>query len=74
MVFGVSGRLGWKRIKGKSAHRLGITKDQASMEIYGAASMLTGYDLSLTTNEHVNKNYAEAAIDALLLKRTQMLQ
>jgi hypothetical protein len=74
MAVSISRRLGWKRTKGKSAPKLGITGDQASMVIYGAASMLPEYDLSLTTDEHVSKNYSEAAIDALLLKRTQLLQ
>ncbi len=74
MAGSISRRLGWKRTRGKTAPKLGITKDQASTKIYGAASMLTAYDLSLTTNEHVSKNYTEAAIDVLLLKRTQLLQ
>jgi len=74
MVVNVSGRLGWKRARRKSANKLGIIKDQASTETYGATSMLTAYDLSLTTNEHVSKNYAETAIDASLFRRTQMLQ
>lgn len=74
MAVSASRWFGWKRTRGKSAPKLGITRDQVSMVIFGATSMLTAYDLSLTTNKHVSKNYSEAAIDVLLLKRTQLLQ
>jgi hypothetical protein len=67
-------RLGWKRIKGKNAPKLGITMDQVSTKRFGGASMFTTYDLSGTTNEPVCKNYAEATFDALLLRRAQFLQ
>jgi hypothetical protein len=74
MASSISRRLGWKRTRDKNAPKFGITKDQASTKICGAASMLTAYDLSLTTNEHVSKNYTEAAIDAVLVKRAQLPQ
>jgi len=74
MAASVSRRLGWKRTKGKNAPKLGITRDQASKNIFGAASMLTTYDLSLTTSEPASKNYAEPVFDALLLRRAQLLQ
>lgn len=74
MAGSISRRLGWNRTKGKSASKLGITRDQASMVIYGVASMLPAYDLSLTTNEHDSMNCSQLVIDAWLLKRTQLLQ
>lgn len=67
-------RLGWKKTRGKNAPKLSIIENQASTKIYEAASSRTAYDLLLAANEHVSKNYTEAAIDALLLKRTQLLQ
>lgn len=74
MAISISRRLGWKRTRDRSAPKLGISKDPASTKRYETASMFNAYDLLLTANEHVSKNYSDAAIDVLLLKRTQLVQ
>jgi hypothetical protein len=74
LAISTSRRLGWKRIGDKIAPKLGISKDPTSTEKYETTSVFNPYDLLLAANEHVSRNYSDASIDVLLLKRTQLVQ
>ena len=74
MTVRISRMLGWKKVEKRSLPKFGIAKGPIAPNTRLAISILAAYDIPQEIRSSETNACLGRTVDALLLKRTQMLQ
>jgi hypothetical protein len=74
MTVHISRMLGWKKVEKRSLPKYGIAKSSIALNTRLATSILGAYDIPQEIRSPETNGCLGRTVDALLLKRTQMLQ